>query len=164
MGTYAFIGGGCDNTTSGAYATIGGGHTNQAYGDYGTVPGGANNEAGGDYSFAAGRYAKANHNNSFVWNDGYNLSSLETTASYQTLIGATNGVAINGNAPMASLDLSQDASLACLHFSNGTRDITWMPHPRPPDRPVGRYRLDRTHANRLQRLRGYRRYQSQLPA
>ncbi len=127
-GPYAFVGGGYSNYVgTGEYTTIAGGYENQSYGSYSTVPGGAYNHADGNYSFAAGSYARADHNHSFVWSDGYNLSTFETTGSYQFLIRAHNGVGINGNTPMGALDITQDPDQVCLHFSNGSRDITWMP-------------------------------------
>jgi len=87
---FGTVGGGRDNTSSGELATVGGGHANSASGSYSTVsggddntasgyqstvPGGSGNTASGFGSFAAGRFARASHENSFVWGDGNTTSS-----------------------------------------------------------------------------------------
>jgi hypothetical protein len=65
------IGGGLRNTVFNRIGgTIGGGGLNLVAGLYATVPGGYQNSAGGTESFAAGAYADALHDNSFVWSDG----------------------------------------------------------------------------------------------
>jgi len=64
------VSGGIDNTASGTEATVGGGDSNTASGEHATVPGGEGNLASGDQSFAAGTWAAADANWSFVWNDG----------------------------------------------------------------------------------------------
>lgn len=60
-------------------AFIGGGNNNSVLtnGDYAMIPGGELNDASA-YAFAAGRYAKANHQGAFVWGDStpMNISSL----------------------------------------------------------------------------------------
>jgi hypothetical protein len=81
-GEASFVGGGGSNTAGGPTATIaggtynlawgdgafvGGGYFNSAQGDKATVPGGGYNHADGAASFAAGSYARANHDNAFVW-------------------------------------------------------------------------------------------------
>ena len=58
---------GLDSIASGNASFVGGGANNTALGDYAVIPGGFNNEANGDYSFAAGYYAGANHDGSFVF-------------------------------------------------------------------------------------------------
>jgi hypothetical protein len=67
---YATVAGGTDNHADNEVAAIGGGSSNYAQGVGSTVPGGALNSADGDYSFAAGNFATAGYNNSFVWSDG----------------------------------------------------------------------------------------------
>jgi hypothetical protein len=64
---YATVGGGYENTASSDSATVGGGYNNDATGSGATVPGGEGNSAEGYNSFAAGNYAYATHDNSFVW-------------------------------------------------------------------------------------------------
>ena len=68
-GYAATVGGGRSNTASASLATVGGGFVNTASGENATVPGGGRNTALGGFSFAAGRYAKANHDGAFVWGD-----------------------------------------------------------------------------------------------
>jgi hypothetical protein len=71
-----------------------------------TVPGGFQNKARGFLSTAAGGYARANHEHSFVWNSGASANdSLATTADGQFLIGASGGVGIGTNSPDASLHI-----------------------------------------------------------
>jgi hypothetical protein len=67
-GDYSTIGGGFDNATSESYATVCGGYANSASGTAATVGGGDGNSAQGDFSFAAGYFANASLDNTFVWN------------------------------------------------------------------------------------------------
>lgn len=93
-GDDAAIGGGASNLigTNADYATISGGYNNTANGYGATIPGGYNNNANGYYSFAAGRNATANDNNSFVWSDGtYGTNSGANSFD----IFASGGVHIN---------------------------------------------------------------------
>jgi hypothetical protein len=62
------------NSVIGSFGTVGGGFSNTA-GPDGTVPGGYDNTASGTASFAAGAYANATNNYSFVWSDGTTLYS-----------------------------------------------------------------------------------------
>ena len=93
---YATVGGGWSNTAAGAHATIGGGYRNSAEGDHATVaggsqntalgygstvPGGGGNTATGRYSFAAGWFAEAVHDGSFVWADYGTGSGTEFSSS-----------------------------------------------------------------------------------
>ena len=64
------VGGGDSNRASGSRSVVGGGIENDASGHGATVPGGRYNTADGDSSFAAGEYAAADHDNTFVWADG----------------------------------------------------------------------------------------------
>jgi len=69
----AFLGGGKYNTNTGAYAVIPGGYYNVA----------------AAYSFAAGSYAQATNQSSFVWSDG---SATTTSVSNNSVtLRATNG-------------------------------------------------------------------------
>jgi len=98
----ATIGGGSENRAGGFGATVGGGYRNNAAGFQSTVPGGWDNSASGAYSFAAGGRARADHDHSFVWSDGYTTHSTEER---QFLIFAGNGVGINTNAPSSTLQV-----------------------------------------------------------
>ena len=88
--TYAFLGGGYQNTNSGAYSV---------------VPGGLMNYAGGKYSFAAGQQAKANFQGDFVWADSQ-PTNFSSSANDQFLIRAQGGVGINKTNPAAALDVA----------------------------------------------------------
>lgn len=89
---------GYDNIASGDYSFIGGGLNNTAFGDYSVVPGGFNNKATGKYSFAAGYYARALHDGTFVWADSTSSDNVfESIAKNQFLIRAYGGVGINTN-------------------------------------------------------------------
>ena len=80
---------GYDNIASGDYSFIGGGLNNTAFGDYSVVPGGFNNRASGKYSFAAGYYARALHDGTFVWADTTSsVNVFESFAKNQFLIRA----------------------------------------------------------------------------
>jgi hypothetical protein len=61
------VGGGFLNEASANDSTVAGGFYNRASGISSTVPGGSNNEAAGKFSFAAGTYARALHDHTFVW-------------------------------------------------------------------------------------------------
>lgn len=89
--TQSTVGGGLTNTASGINATVGGGSSNTAGAIGSTVPGGDGNKALGFYSFAAGREAKAAHNNSFVWNDNSDSDTLTTSAAKQFVARAAGG-------------------------------------------------------------------------
>ncbi len=142
LGEHAFVGGGKDNEAEGPYGTIGGGDgnfavarassvgggsSNVASGIGGTIPGGGANIASGEFSFAAGHTAHAQHGNTFVWSGVSGGASFGSSGAGQFLIEAPGGVAIGDNNPMGALDITQDSDEVCLHFSNGTKDITWMP-------------------------------------
>ena len=124
-GDYSTIGGGYNNKAVGYESTIGGGQynrigTNATSSTIGggngnvisnnvvnaTIPGGFHNTVGADMGFAAGGFASANHQGSFVWSDssGANIS----TAPNQFLISASGGVGIGTNAPQASLHVAQN--------------------------------------------------------
>ena len=75
------VGGGYYNGVSAALGTVAGGNRNTASGAFSSVPGGDTNLAAGDYSFAAGRRAKANHDGSFVWADGMDLTRTSAKAN-----------------------------------------------------------------------------------
>jgi hypothetical protein len=114
-GHYSTIAGGLSNKTgardnsTGDYATVGGGYLNEAIGDASTVagglwsyaigfastvPGGHRNTATGNYSFAAGLFANAIHNGSFVWGDS-NFGAVNSTAENQFVVRASGGVRLN---------------------------------------------------------------------
>ncbi|MCL6465253.1 MAG: tail fiber domain-containing protein [candidate division WOR-3 bacterium] len=105
-GFAATIAGGYGNTASGDRATVGGGAYNTVSGGYATVPGGYYNKATAHYSFAAGIYARANHNYSFVWSDSCSevnpSDSLYTTGANQWRVRARGGVWFFSNRVMTS--------------------------------------------------------------
>lgn len=90
-GWSATVSGGYTNTVSGAAATIGGGEANTASGQYATVPGGQYSTAAGSSSFAAGSYARANHDGSFVWGDS-NAVGINSPADNTFIVRANGGI------------------------------------------------------------------------
>lgn len=107
------IGGGEANTASGGWSTVAGGHGNQATGQWSAIPGGGFNIAQGDYGFAAGFWAQALHDGSFVWADSTG-SGCTSTAANQFLICASGGVGIQTNAPTRTLDVNGSARIRGL--------------------------------------------------
>ena len=101
-GEYGALAGGRNNTVGGASAAAGGGALNSAGGAYATVPGGAHNSAAGTLSFAAGYYANATQNGSFVWSDYSSSKPTTTTAANQFLARAAGGAKFFSNAAMTS--------------------------------------------------------------
>jgi hypothetical protein len=104
---WSAVSGGFQNTASGEFAVVSGGQSNTASGLWAAVPGGYKNVAAGGNSFAAGRNAKANHANTFVWNT--NLGDFASTGDNQFLIWADAGVGIGTNSPHALLDVNGNA-------------------------------------------------------
>jgi hypothetical protein len=82
-GSGSVIGGGESNGTGSGSdnATVGGGYNNAANGTYSTIPGGQNNFADGKGSFAAGSYAGAGYNGSFIWSDNTGTGASDTGAN-----------------------------------------------------------------------------------
>lgn len=95
----ATVAGGWNNRAAGGSSTVGGGRQNTASGDWATVPGGRYNAARASYSFAAGSYAKANHEGSFVWSGYSTFDSTATTGPNQFLVQAAGGVGIGTEDP-----------------------------------------------------------------
>ncbi len=101
-GQFATIAGGAQNTASATGATVGGGTLNVATGEFATVPGGYHNIASGIASFAAGFYAEAVTDGSFVWSDHTSPVHLKSTAPNQFLARATGGVYFFTNQGLSS--------------------------------------------------------------
>ena len=121
----SFIGGGSNNYTSGVYSSSGGGNNNNVTGDRSTVPGGGDNTASGSDCFAAGRYAVAQHNGTFVWASGSGFFS--STAANQFLIRAAGGVGINKNNPTTALDV--DGTVTATAFAGDGSGLTGITVP-----------------------------------
>jgi len=98
----ATVSGGWNNQAGGEFATVGGGTDNLAAGIGATVPGGGNNVAEGRFSFAAGYYARAIHEGSFVWADPSG-EPFVSTGPAQFLIRAPGGVGIGTDDPAGHL-------------------------------------------------------------
>lgn len=96
-GSTAVIGGGANNTNSGEFSTIGGGLANTVTGTSSTILGGQWNLVTGNSSLAAGSFAQALHDQTFVWSDG--TANFASTGGAQFLIHAIGGVGINLNNP-----------------------------------------------------------------
>jgi hypothetical protein len=122
----ATVGGGNTNTASGISATISGGAQNTASGSAATVAGGANNTASGDFSFAAGSFAKANHQSAFVWADTTQFADFASTANHQFLIRASGGVGIGLNNPSSPLTVNGviESKAGGIKFPDGTTQTT----------------------------------------
>ena len=142
--SYVAIGGGqsnsvengCDNSTIaggwGNYvdgfcseSTIGGGYDNQIGNgpEYSTptaatIPGGANNLALGDYSFAAGNFAQANDNNSFVWSDGTRAASSLGQNTF--VASATGGFSFEVSTNAVTISASGTLSVPVLTITGGS--------------------------------------------
>jgi hypothetical protein len=105
---HAVIAGGLNNRiASNQYAAIGGGLGNYAGGKYAVVPGGVDCEAAGHNTLAAGKYAKARHQGSFVWADSGD-DPFATTANDQFLVRASGGAGINTSNPVKTLQVAGD--------------------------------------------------------
>ncbi len=83
------------NNTVGAfsfYPTVAGGFHNEASGTYSAVAGGSYNTAFGFASFAAGRFAEAMQDGSFVWADSSDDTSLTSPADNTFTVRAAGGI------------------------------------------------------------------------
>lgn len=163
-GSYATVAGGQTNTAGANHATVGGGDTNSATGIAATVAGGSLNEAAGtrsaigggynntttgilatipggngnsatNYSFAAGRYAKAEHENSFVWGSQPGIVLTTTTsfadssftvrchggARFYTAAGTGTGAWLK--AGLSSWDVLSDSNAKTKIKSVDARDV-----------------------------------------
>jgi hypothetical protein len=96
-GASSFIGAGSWNAASGTEAVVSGGDRNAANGNFSTVPGGRFNRAEGVFAFAAGLYARAVHDGTFVWGD-FTSAAITSTKTNQFVIRASNGVSLSVNA------------------------------------------------------------------
>lgn len=108
MGDFSTVGGGESVSARGKHATSSGGSRNKSSGEAATVPGGKHNKAAGAVSFAAGAYAEANHDRSFVWSPTGN--SFETTGEGQFLVDAPGSVGLGTDAPKAPLDVASESN------------------------------------------------------
>jgi hypothetical protein len=95
-----------------------GGLGNAASGKYAAIPGGVNNLATGDESFAAGHYAEAVHDGSFVWSDGVSNVAFSSTGVNQFLIDAAGGVGIGTNSPEAPMHVLEGSAGTVSAHSN----------------------------------------------
>jgi len=100
------VSGGEVNSAGGNWAAVGGGGFNTTSNDYATVPGGAGNLASGFCSFAAGYYAQATNDGSFVWSDNSASAPFASTAAHRFLIQAAAGVGIGTNNPQGTLHVA----------------------------------------------------------
>lgn len=82
MANWANISGGYSNEATGSYCSIGGGYNNRTASHYSTVPGGQHNSATGEVAFAAGAFAFAAQNGSFVWSSGGDTTNSFATNSF----------------------------------------------------------------------------------
>lgn len=106
LGQLSFVGGGTANLASGAGAFVAGGVGNVAGGNF-SMATGEGSRAMGLHSFAAGEFANALHDGTFVWSD--RGIATESTAPDQFLVQAAGGVGINTNAPTADLHVAGES-------------------------------------------------------
>jgi hypothetical protein len=106
-GATAAIGGGSGNTASASKATVSGGDSNTATDQFATVIGGGHNDATGygstvaggvwnratgQYGFAAGSFARANHDGAFVWGDASTTNTIESSGNNKFMVRCAGGV------------------------------------------------------------------------
>jgi trimeric autotransporter adhesin len=89
---HSTVAGGSGNWAMGEESTVGGGSNNSAKGELSTVTGGQFNVARGQFSLAAGQYAHANHDGSFVWGDASTTDSVASSGNNQFVVRATGGM------------------------------------------------------------------------
>jgi hypothetical protein len=99
--TYSFVGGGNTNAATGFKSFVGGGANNLASGVGSMVVGGSSNVASGSYSLAAGEYAQATTNGSFVWGDFSSVNPIKPTENNQFVVRANGGVWFGTNNAVA---------------------------------------------------------------
>lgn len=116
----ATISGGRYNLAPGEFSTISGGVGNYTYGSAAMVPGGQDNVARGAHSFAAGRYARANHDGSFVWNSFSTRDSVSSSGPNQFIVMADGGVGFGTTQPDAPFQI---ASQNNWNLSNSEGDF-----------------------------------------
>jgi len=122
LAKYAVISGGYSNViyAGGAGGSIGGGYSNEVSGMRGTVPGGTYNEAAGANSLAAGSYAAAVDDGTFVWSDSSSTKVFESTGKNQFLIRAKGGIGINTNNPGTNaLSVNGTVQLGAIQVMTG---------------------------------------------
>jgi hypothetical protein len=100
---HSFLGSGYHNTVQqGAYQSfLGSGNYNTNGGACCMLPGGYMNLAGGDFSFAAGCFAKATNNGSFVWGDTY-VGDVNSTNDNSVTMRASGGYRLFSNSGMTA--------------------------------------------------------------
>ncbi len=102
IGNNSSILGGLLNTLTGDESVIIGWDTNRLSWSYASIIWGQENTVNADYALAGGKYAQALHDGSFIWSDSFDRwllgsRNFQSTAPYQFLIRAYNGVGINTN-------------------------------------------------------------------
>ena len=122
---FSTVSGGVGNRADGDFSAVAGGAGNRTQGSYATVPGGNQNRAVGQFSFAAGRFARANHDGTFVWADHTNTLFSSTLAD-QFLIRASGGVGIGTNNPSEALTVAGtiQSTTGGFKFPDGTVQTT----------------------------------------
>ncbi len=89
---HSAIAGGLDNEATGSRAAIGGGEDNLASGQASAIPGGSSNIAGCLNCLAAGSYAHAIHQGSFVWSEHTATAHVASPAEYTFSVQAAGGI------------------------------------------------------------------------
>jgi hypothetical protein len=126
-GSDSTVAGGVQNTASASFSTVGGGGGNQATNNSATVPGGNSNIAAGLSSFAAGAFAHANDDNSFLWGDGSRTANSQGPDSFTAL--ATGGIFFFFNsANNDHCTLNSTSGWACTSDRNAKENFRSVDH------------------------------------
>ena len=131
-GNYATISGGEENLAAGYAANVSGGRLNSASGFMAGVPNGVSNTASGNSSLAAGRFAHAAHDHTFVWSDGTTVS-FSSSDENQFLIHASGGVGINTTNPQSQFHVVDSINGAATNLNAHVAVIENMNSGASPD-------------------------------
>lgn len=101
---FTTIGGGVNNTATNMSSVVSGGTNNVSGGYAASVAGGSDNTASGDYSLAAGHFASATNNNTFVWSDG--STNTFSSATSQFVARASGGFVLFSSAGGTGVSLA----------------------------------------------------------
>lgn len=123
------IGGGRNNATEGSAGAIAGGENNSVGAFWSAIPGGISNRAIGNFSLAAGAYADALHDGSFVWSQSDGSYRLSSSANDQVVFQARGGFGINGaTGPVPGSALNAELTLRSSGIPDNNTDLMLLNH------------------------------------
>lgn len=102
---------------------MGGGFQNTASGDLSTVPGGDRNTAGGFASFAAGQYASATDDGSFVWCQT-NGATCGSIGKNSFVVGVLGPVQFYTNTGGTGCGIDTSGNINCTGAKNAVVPLT----------------------------------------